>query len=59
MNKLSEAVVRQAQSQGFRDLCLNQGLEVDIQNAATAKAAGPAELEKWRKLMSVAGAKAE
>lgn len=59
VNKLSEAVVRQAQSQGFRDLCLNQGLEVDIQNAATAKAVGPAELEKWRKLMSVAGAKAE
>ncbi|WP_198968769.1 Bug family tripartite tricarboxylate transporter substrate binding protein [Xylophilus sp. ASV27] len=59
VSKLSEAVVRQAQSQGFRELCLNQGLEVDIQDAATAKAAGPGELEKWRKLMSVAGAKAE
>lgn len=59
VNKLSEAVVRQAQSQGFKDLCLNQGLEVDIQTAAVAKAAGPGELEKWRKLMSVAGAKAE
>lgn len=59
VNKLSEAVVRQAQSQGFKELCLNQGLEVDVQNAATAKAAGPGELEKWRKLMKVAGAKAE
>lgn len=59
VNKLSEAVVRQAQTQGFKDLCLNQGLEVDIQTAAVAKAAGPGELEKWRKLMSVAGAKAE
>ncbi|MFF7055118.1 tripartite tricarboxylate transporter substrate binding protein [Achromobacter spanius] len=57
--RLSEAVVRQAQSQGFKDLCLNQGLEVDTQTAAVAKAAGPGELEKWRKLMSVAGAKAE
>ncbi|MGC3987307.1 MAG: tripartite tricarboxylate transporter substrate binding protein [Pseudorhodoferax sp.] len=59
VNKLSELVVRQAQSQGFKDLCLNQGLEVDIQTAAVAKAAGPGELEKWRKLMSVAGVKAE
>ncbi len=59
VNKLSEAVVRQAQSQGFKDLCLHQGLELDIQSATTAKAAGPSELEKWRKLMSVAGAKAE
>jgi len=37
-------------------LCRQQGLEVDIQDAATAKAAGPGELEKWRKLMSTAGA---
>jgi len=59
VNKLSDAVVRQAQSQGFKDLCLNQGLEVDIQTASVAKAAGPGELEKWRKLMSVAGVKAE
>ncbi|MFT3814882.1 MAG: tripartite tricarboxylate transporter substrate binding protein [Acidovorax sp.] len=59
VNKLSEAVVRQAQTPGFKDLCLNQGLEVDIQTAAVAKAAGPGEFEKWRKLMAVAGAKAE
>jgi tripartite-type tricarboxylate transporter receptor subunit TctC len=59
VKQLSEAVMRQAQSQGFKDLCLNQGLEVDIQSAATVKAAGSAELEKWRRLMSVAGAKAE
>ena len=59
VNKLSDAVVRQAQSQGFKDLCLNQGLEVDIQTASVAKAAGPGELEKWRKLVGVAGVKAE
>ncbi|MGH6625683.1 MAG: Bug family tripartite tricarboxylate transporter substrate binding protein [Burkholderiaceae bacterium] len=59
IDKLSAAVTRQAQSPAFKELCLNQGLEVDVQNAATAKAAGPGELEKWRKLMSVAGAKAE
>ncbi|MFT4101936.1 MAG: tripartite tricarboxylate transporter substrate binding protein [Burkholderiaceae bacterium] len=59
VDKLSEAVVRQAQSPGFKALCLEQGLEVDVQNAATAKAAGPGELDKWRKLMSVAGVKAD
>ena len=59
VDKLSEAVMRQARSQGFKELCLQQGLEVDIQSAATAKAAGPGELEKWRKLMSVAGVKAD
>lgn len=59
VNKLSEAVVHQAQTPGFKELCLNQGLEVDIQPAAVAKAAGPGEVDKWRKLMSVAGAKAE
>ncbi len=59
IDQLSAAVVRQAQSPAFKELCLHQGLEVDVQNAATAKAAGPGELEKWRKLMSAAGAKAE
>jgi tripartite-type tricarboxylate transporter receptor subunit TctC len=59
IDKLSEAVVRQAQSQAFEDLCVNQGLEVDVQTAAVAKAAGPAELDKWRRLMKATGAKAE
>lgn len=59
VNKLSDAITQAAKAPAFKELCLNQGLEVDIQDAATAKAAGPGELEKWRKLMSVAGAKAE
>ncbi|TEA71901.1 Bug family tripartite tricarboxylate transporter substrate binding protein [Allopusillimonas ginsengisoli] len=59
IDMLSEAVTRQAQSTEFKALCLQQGLEVDVQDAATAKAAGPGELEKWRKLMSVAGVKAD
>lgn len=56
VDRLSKAVVLQAQSQGFKDLSINQGFEVDIQTAATAKAAAPGELEKWRKLISIAGA---
>jgi tripartite-type tricarboxylate transporter receptor subunit TctC len=59
IDKLSEAVVRQAQSQAFADLCASLGLEVDVQTAAVAKAAGPAELDKWRRLMKATGAKAE
>lgn len=59
VDKLSSAVTRQARSPAFNELCLQQGLEVDVQNAATAKSAGPVELEKWRKLMRATGAKAE
>ena len=59
VDKLSAAVVRQAQTPAFKELCIGQGLEVDVQDAATAKAAGPGELEKWRKLMKATGAKAE
>jgi len=59
INKLSVAVVNQARSPEFKELCLAQGLEVDVQDAATAKAAGPGELEKWRKLMNVINDKPE
>lgn len=59
VDKLSAAVVAQAQAPAFKELCMTQGLEVDVQNAATAKAGGPGELEKWRKLMKATGAKAE
>ncbi|XPG48535.1 tripartite tricarboxylate transporter substrate binding protein [Variovorax sp. KK3] len=59
VDKLSGAVVQQAQSPAFKELCITQGLEVDVQNAAAAKAAGPGEMEKWRKLMKSTGAKAE
>jgi tripartite-type tricarboxylate transporter receptor subunit TctC len=59
VDKLSAAVTQQARTPAFKALCLTQGLEVDVQDAATAKAAGPGELEKWRKLMKAAGARAE
>jgi tripartite-type tricarboxylate transporter receptor subunit TctC len=59
VDKLSAAVIRQARKQEFKDLCLNQGLEVDIQDAAATKAAGPGELEKWRRLMNGAGVEKE
>jgi tripartite-type tricarboxylate transporter receptor subunit TctC len=59
VDKLSAAVTAQAQTPAFKELCIAQGLEVDVQDAAAAKAAGPGELEKWRKLMKATGAKAE
>lgn len=58
VRKLSDAIVAQTQTQGFKDLCRNQGLEVDPQDAATVKAAGPGVLEKWRVLMSAVDTKA-
>jgi tripartite-type tricarboxylate transporter receptor subunit TctC len=54
VKKLSEELTRLAASQQFKDFCLAQGYEVDIQDAATYKANAPAELEKWRRLAELA-----
>lgn len=56
VNSLSEALLRQTQTEQFKEVCARLGLDVDPQDAATVKANGPAEIEKWRKLMSVANA---
>lgn len=53
VNKLSEALTRIASTPEFKEYCLNQGIEVDVQDAATVKASAPAELEKWRKLVEL------
>lgn len=59
IDKLSAAVLQQARTPAFKELCTAQGLDVDPQDAATAKAAGPGELEKWRKLLKATGTKVE
>lgn len=56
VNQLSDAILRQTQTEGFKEVCARIGLDVDRQDAATVKANGPAEIEKWRKLMSVTNA---
>lgn len=51
--KLSEALTRIAATPEFKEYCFNQGIEVDIQPAALAKAGAVAELEKWRRLVEL------
>ncbi|MES2999551.1 MAG: tripartite tricarboxylate transporter substrate binding protein [Pseudomonadota bacterium] len=55
--KLSDTLVRLASTQEFKDFCFAQGFEVDVQNAAAFRAAAPAELEKWRRLVALTAAK--
>ena len=53
VKKLSEGLTRLAATREFKDFCLAQGFEVAVQDAAAYKAAAPAELEKWRKLVAL------
>ena len=53
VKKLSDALIRIAATPEFKDYTFSQGIEVDIQDAATAKAAAAGELEKWRKLVEL------
>ncbi|WP_326536624.1 Bug family tripartite tricarboxylate transporter substrate binding protein [Pseudorhodoferax sp.] len=53
VNKLSEALVRIAATPEFKEYCFHQGIEVDIQNAATARANAQAESDKWRRLVQL------
>jgi tripartite-type tricarboxylate transporter receptor subunit TctC len=52
--KLSETLTRAASSTEFRDFARNTGLDVDVQGHQVAQAAGPAELAKWGRLVSLA-----
>jgi tripartite-type tricarboxylate transporter receptor subunit TctC len=53
INKLSAALLRIASTPEFKEYCHAQGIEVDVQDAATVKASAPAELEKWRRLVEL------
>jgi tripartite-type tricarboxylate transporter receptor subunit TctC len=56
VDKLSAALTRIAATSEFETYCVAQGIEVDIQTAAVAKAGAPAEMEKWRQLVVLTGA---
>lgn len=58
VKKLSDALTRIASTPEFKDYCFALGIEVDVQDAATVKARGPAELERWRKLVELTASKA-
>jgi len=53
VNKLSAEMTKIAATPEFKDYCLTQGIEVDIQDAATYKASASAELQKWKMLVEL------
>jgi tripartite-type tricarboxylate transporter receptor subunit TctC len=53
VKKLSEVFTRAASSAEFKEFCLSQGIEADVQDAATVKAGAPGELEKWRRMVEL------
>ncbi|AJG22440.1 tripartite tricarboxylate transporter substrate binding protein [Cupriavidus basilensis] len=58
VTQLSDAMTRAAAAPAFKAFCISQGLEVDIQDAARARANAPAELERWKHLVALSQAKA-
>lgn len=54
VNRLSTQLTRIAATPEFKEYTFNQGIEVDIQDAATFKAQAPAELLKWKQLVELA-----
>lgn len=53
VNKLSDALTRIASTPEFNEYCFGQGIEVDVQDAATVKADAPVELAKWKRLVEL------
>ncbi|MNT07506.1 hypothetical protein D3C72_1422130 [compost metagenome] len=51
-------MTKAAAAPAFKAFCTSQGLEVDIQDAAKARANAAAELERWKKLVALSQAKA-
>ncbi|MGE4239021.1 Bug family tripartite tricarboxylate transporter substrate binding protein [Ramlibacter sp.] len=56
VNKLSAAMLTYARLPEFKDLCTAQGLDVDLEDAATARKKAPAEFQKWKNLVALTGA---
>lgn len=54
VNRLSAQFTQIATTPEFKEYCLTQGIEVDIQDAAAYKASAPAELQKWKQLVELA-----
>jgi len=53
VQKLSDGLTGLARSKEFKDFCLAQGFEVDVQDARTYKAHVAAEMEQWRRLVAL------
>ena len=57
VQKLSDALTRIAATPEFKEYCVNQGIDVDIQDAATVKTGAPGELLKWKRLVELTASK--
>ncbi|MGE4238913.1 Bug family tripartite tricarboxylate transporter substrate binding protein [Ramlibacter sp.] len=55
--KLSDALVRIGNTPEYKEAVAKAGLDVDVQGMAQAKAHGPVELEKWKRLTALVTAK--
>lgn len=53
VNRLSTQLTQIAATPEFKEYCLNQGIEVDIQDTATYRAQAPLELQKWKQLVEL------
>lgn len=54
INRLSQEILRIAGAPEFREFAVPQGFEPSLLDAAALKAAAPAELEKWGRLIRMA-----
>ncbi|CCN16877.1 Bug family tripartite tricarboxylate transporter substrate binding protein [Bordetella bronchiseptica] len=59
VRKLADAMTAAARSAEFNELCAANGIDIDIVGPAGMKAAMPGEFAKYRKLVALAGIKAE
>ncbi|MGB3071305.1 MAG: tripartite tricarboxylate transporter substrate binding protein [Ottowia sp.] len=57
VKKLSDEVIRIASSPDFKEVTLGQGVDIDIQDAATFRASVPGELAKWKRMVELTSAK--
>lgn len=53
VSKLSSVITQLATEEGFKELCRIQVCDVEILDSGALKAAAPAELEKWRRLVEL------
>lgn len=57
VQKLSDALTRIAATPEFKEYCVSQGIDVDIQDAAAVRGSAPGELLKWKRLVELTASK--
>lgn len=57
VSTLSDVIIRLTAEDGYKELCRIQACDVEVMDAAGLKASAPAELEGWRRVVELTGAK--